>query len=284
MGTTIQSAGTKSAFWDAFDDVEVFVAAVLGEIAQMQADRIRIRTKGPKAAMTGETFERSIMAIWSVAFGGMQWRTVGKLTGLPFGTLYALFARWTRLGLWNRLMLRLSVAWRVACGDSPMPSSLVIDSRSCRSAPTCGFRGIDGGKKVRGVKFHLATDKHGSPFAVDVSPANSHDTIGIRPILEQLAELGFTGGALGDLGYRGNTLDLFARSLGLSGVDAVAGGRGGKFVPAGIRWTVERTFAWASRYRRLNTIFERKADHMVAFFEIMAISILSRRLARVVTL
>jgi hypothetical protein len=46
---------------------------------------------------------------------------------------------------------------------------------------------------------------------------------------------------------------------------------------------VERSFAWLSCYRRLNTIFERtKDDHLVAFVEIAFISILSRRLNRLV--
>jgi len=43
---------------------------------------------------------------------------------------------------------------------------------------------------------------------------------------------------------------------------------------------VERSFAWRSRYRRLNTIFERAKEHLVAFVEIAFISILSRRLKR----
>ena len=38
-----------------------------------------------------------------------------------------------------------------------------------------------------------------------------------------------------------------------------------------------------SRYRRLNTIFERTKEHLVAFIEIAFISILSRRLVRLVT-
>jgi hypothetical protein len=33
---------------------------------------------------------------------------------------------------------------------------VVIDSRSGRSAPNCFDRGIDGGKKIRGVKIHVA--------------------------------------------------------------------------------------------------------------------------------
>jgi transposase len=43
---------------------------------------------------------------------------------------------------------------------------------------------------------------------------------------------------------------------------------------------MERSFAWISRYRRLNTIFERTKEHLVAFIEIAFVSILARRLKR----
>ena len=43
---------------------------------------------------------------------------------------------------------------------------------------------------------------------------------------------------------------------------------------------MERSFAWISRYRRLNTVFERTKDHLIAFIEIAFVSILSRRLKR----
>jgi hypothetical protein len=46
---------------------------------------------------------------------------------------------------------------------------------------------------------------------------------------------------------------------------------------------VERSFSWLARYRRLNIIFERTKEHLVAFIEIAFISILSRRLVRLVT-
>ena len=45
----------------------------------------------------------------------------------------------------------------------------------------------------------------------------------------------------------------------------------------------ERSFAWISNYRRLNTIFERTKEHLVAFVEIAFVSILSRRIKRLVT-
>jgi transposase len=282
MGTAFNPAKTSPASWDAFSDVDAFVDAVLAELAAMAADGTRPTRTGPKPPLAGAALRKATMAIWCVAFCGMQWRAIGQLCDIPFNTLYTLFARWTRLGLWRRLLDRLRRAWRLACGDTADPSTVVIDSRSCRSAPSCFTRGIDGGKKIRGVKIQVAVDKHGIPLAIDVAPANTHDTKGIVPVLRELAGQGFRGPALSDLGYRGKRLAKIAEALGIT-VKPVARGRDGKFLPAGICWVVERSFAWLSRYRRLNTIFERTKEHLVAFIEIAFVSILSRRLKRLAT-
>jgi transposase len=158
---------------------------------------------------------------------------------------------------------------------------VVIDSRSCRSAPSCFERGIDGGKKIGGVKIQIAVEKYGIPIAIDISPANRHDTKAIVPVLRELADRGFQGPALGDLGYRGKRLAEAGQALGIT-VEAIARGRDGRFIPVGICWVVERSFAWLSRYRRLNTIVERSKDHLIAFVEIAFISILARRLKRLI--
>jgi hypothetical protein len=222
--------------------------------------------------LTGAALRKAIIAIWCVAFCGMQWRATGQRCDIPFGTLYTLFARWTRLSLWRRLLNRLILAWRQACGDKPVPSAVIIDSRSCRSAPSCFDHGFDGGKKIKGIKIHLAVDKYGFLLAINVSPANRHDSRGIVPVLHQLAGRGFKGTALGDLSYRGQRLPEAGKALGIT-VEPSAGGHSGTFIPEGVRWVVERSLAWISRYRRLNTIFERTEDHLVAFIEIAFISI-----------
>ena len=98
-------------------------------------------------------------------------------------------------------------------------------------------------------------------------------------MLRELSGKGFRGSALGDLGYRGKRLAKAGQKLGIT-VKAVARGRDGKFLPTGICWVVERSFAWISRYRRLNTIFDRMKEHLIAFVEIAFVSILSRRLKR----
>ena len=101
-------------------------------------------------------------------------------------------------------------------------------------------------------------------------------------MLHQLAGGGFKGTALGDLSYRGERLSKAGEALGIT-IQPSAGGHGGSFIPEGIRWVVERSLGWMSRYRRLNTIFERTEEHLVAFIEIAFVSILSRRLARLTT-
>jgi hypothetical protein len=123
---------------------------------------------------------------------------------------------------------------------------------------------------------------YGFPLAIKVSPANRHDSKGIVPVLHQLAGRGFKGTALGDLSYCGQRLSKAGKALGIT-IQPSAGGHGGSFIPEGIRWVVERSLAWISRYRRLNTIFERTEGHLTAFIEIAFVSILSRRLARLTT-
>src|SRR3954451_18708699 len=161
MGTAVRPAKTSPAPWDAFADVEAFVDAVLAELKAMAEDGSRPVRSGPKPPLAGATLRKAVMAIWCVCFCGMQWRAIGLLCDIPFSTLYGLFARWSRLGLWRRLLARLRRTWRRACADAPEPSAVVIDSRSCRSAPSCFARGVDGGKKIRGVKIQMAVDKYG---------------------------------------------------------------------------------------------------------------------------
>ncbi len=189
MGTATRPAKTFPGSWDAFADVDVFVDEVLAELAAMAKAGARPVQSGPKPPLAGAALRKAVMAIWCVCFCGMQWRAIGLLCDIPFGTLYGLFARWTRLGLWRRLLDRLRRNWRLACGDAPEPSAVVVDSRSCRSAPSC----FDGGKKIRGVKIHIAVDKYGIPLAIDVSPANRHDTKAIVPVLRSLADGVFRG-------------------------------------------------------------------------------------------
>ena len=102
-GHRLHPRQTSLASWDAFSDVDAFVDAVLAELAAMVADGTRSTRSGPKSPLTGAALRKAIMALWCVCFCGMQWRAIGQLCDIPFGTLYTLFARWT--GLWRRLLI-----------------------------------------------------------------------------------------------------------------------------------------------------------------------------------
>jgi hypothetical protein len=162
----LRPRGMHSPMSDAFD-------AVLAELVAMAADSTRRTRSGPKPPLTGAALRKAIMAIWCVCFCGMQWRAISLPCDIQFGTLYTLFARWIRL--WRRLLNHLILAWRQACDDKPAPSAVIIDSRSCRSASTCFDRGFDGGKKIKGIKIHLAIGGHPT-----VPPLPHHRAYGSR--------------------------------------------------------------------------------------------------------
>jgi transposase len=262
--------------WNILADIEVFIFAVEAELEAMDRERIGVHRRGRKPDLTLR--RRLIGLIWMLTFGGMQWRIAGCLSGIPFTTLHSAFARWTRLGLWRRLGQRLAFDWRLACGDEVLPSAVVVDSRSLRSAPSAWARGLDGGKLVKGIKVFLVSDKHGSLLDVELRPANTDDRAGILPTLPRLAALGFEGDLLGDSSFKGAPFAAAALEHDIHVSVSPGSTRDGRFLPHGIRWVVERLFAWMSRYRRLNIVYDRKPELFAAHIWIAMISIISRRL------
>src|ERR687890_424333 len=262
--------------WDTLADIEVFVFAVEAELEAMDRERIGVHRRGRKPDLTLR--RRLIGLIWTVTFGGMQWRVAGWVSGIPFTTLHSTFARWSRLGLWRRLGRRLALDWRLARGDEVLPSAVVADSRSLRSAPTAWARGIDGGKLAKGLKLCVVCDKHGSLLDLELHPANTDDRAGVLPTLPRLAALGFEGDLLGDAGFKGAPFAEAALEHDIHGSVSPGGTRAGRFLPLGIRWVVERLFAWMSRYRRLNIVYDRAPELFAAHIWIAMISIISRRL------
>jgi transposase len=155
---------------------------------------------------------------------------------------------------------------------------VVVDSRSLRSSPSAWARGFEGGKLVKGIKLLGASDKHGSLLDLELHPANTDDRAGILPTLPRLAALGFEGDLLGDGGFKGARFAAAALEHDIHVSVSPGGTREGRFLPSGIRWVVERLFAWLSRYRRLNIVYDRAPDLLAAHIWIAMISILSRRL------
>src|SRR3954447_10456066 len=76
--------------WDALADIEVFVFAVEAEREAMNRERVGVHCRGRKPDLTLR--RRLIGLIWTLTFGGLQWRTAGWLSGVPFTTPHSTFA------------------------------------------------------------------------------------------------------------------------------------------------------------------------------------------------
>ena len=101
-------------------------------------------------------------------------------------TVYDIFSRWAKTGVWQRIHDALRDLVRVRAGRQPLPTAAVIDSQTVRGAdtvPTTATAGCDAGKKTKGRKRHIATDTLGLLLAVVVTSAGIQDRDGAHRLL-----------------------------------------------------------------------------------------------------
>ncbi len=109
-------------------------------------------------------------------------------------------------------------------------------------------------KCVKGRKCHLLVDTLGLRIATYVvTPADVHDTVGVRKLLGGLAFfIPLLKKIWADAAYRGKELAEWCQQQGdgwdLEIVERAPGTRGFSIQPR--RWIVERSFAWLTRHRQ----------------------------------
>src|SRR3712207_4877287 len=64
--------------WNTLADIEVFVFAVEAELEAMDRERVGVHRRGRKPDLALR--RRLIGLIWTLSFGGMQWRIAGWLS------------------------------------------------------------------------------------------------------------------------------------------------------------------------------------------------------------
>jgi transposase len=74
-------------------------------------------------------------AIFSVVRGGIAWRQL-PADFPPAMTVYDLFRRWARSGVWTRVHDGLRDLVRVHAGRDPLPTAAIIDSQTVRGGDT----------------------------------------------------------------------------------------------------------------------------------------------------
>jgi len=161
------------------------------------------------------------------------------------------------------------------------PTAVIYDGRTLQSTPESGARaGYDGYKRKRGSKVHAAVDTLGHLLALKVTPANEQERAQVKDLTQEVQKA--TGEnvevAYVDQGYTGAEPAEHAAQQGvhLVVVKLEEAKRGFVLLPK--RWVVERSFAWASRFRRLARDYERlpaslAALHWLAFITLMLHSI-----------
>lgn len=190
----------------------------------------------------------------------------------PWEAVYQQAQRWLRAGCFEALVDDLRALLRMADGRVAEPTAVVIDSKTLRSTPESGARaGYDGAKRKKGSKLHMAVDTLGNVLAAHVTPASADDraeveriAADVQAVTDEHVEVAYV-----DQGYTGSRAADAAASHGiqLEVVKLAEAKRGFVLLPR--RWVVERTFAWASRFRRLVRDYERLPQttanlHMVA--------------------
>jgi len=204
--------------------------------------------------------------------GGLQWRLMPHDLS-PWPAVYQQTRRWLAAGVFEAIVHDLRALLRLAAGRASAPTAAILDSRTIQSTPERGHRaGDDGAKRKQGTKVHAAVDTLGHLLALRVTPADARDR---APVAELAAAVQAATGAtvevaLVDQGYTGETpaADAAAQGVRLEVIRHPAATRGFVLLPR--RWVVERSFAWAGRFRRLARDDERlhitlAGFHYVAF-------------------
>ena len=74
---------------------------------------------------------------------------------------------------------------RKSHGRSRATSFLIIDAQSVKNTSSARKGGYDAGKKVSGIKRHIAVDSQGLPHALFVTIANISDKAGALALFEK---------------------------------------------------------------------------------------------------
>jgi transposase len=195
----------------------------------------------------------------------------------PWRVIHQQTQRWIQAGCFEAMAHDLRAVLRMALDRRADPSARILDSRTVQSTPESGARaGFDGHKKRKGSKVHMAVDTLGHLLALAVTPANEQDCVQVGQLAEAVqAEVQEpVKVAFVDQGYTGDQPAAAAAQQGMEllVVRHHQAKRGFVLLPR--RWVVERSFAWAARFRRLARDYERLATtfagyHWLAFVTLM---------------
>lgn len=184
-----------------------------------------------------------------------------------------------RAACWSGRSKNQVGAARERQGRNACTTFLIVDAQSVKNADTAEQKGYDAGKKVSGIKRHIAVDTQGLPHAVAVTTAEVTDRAGALQALARCkAGLGQVESVLADGGYMGQPFAQAVKQLLGATVQIAKRSELHTFAVMPQRWVVERTFAWLDKCRRLWKNGERKLNTSLQFIHLAFLALLLRRL------
>ena len=206
-------------------------------------------------------------AILFLVDNGLKWRSLYVLN-IPYQLVFYYFRKWTLDGSLDGMQKELLEQARLAAGRESAPTVCIIDSQSVKNdAFVSDDVGIDGNKKVRGRKRHIAIDTQGNLLDVVVTAANEHDGIqGCSLIKDVLARYPSIELVFADGGYAGQFV-TFVENQCKKMVEIVPKAVGTGFKVIKRRWKVEQAIANLGNNRRLAKDYEK----LIASSEIMLV-------------
>jgi len=117
------------------------------------------------------------------------WRHLPCNTFPPRLTVYNIFRKFQRDGVWEAIWAELHMALRERIGGEASPSAAVLDSKPIKSAEKGAVtttRWVTPGKQVKGRKIHARVDSEGLPMQVVVHFAAIQDRDGAGLVLNKI--------------------------------------------------------------------------------------------------
>jgi transposase len=255
------------------------------DISREQFEVIRVELESAKKKTKPRVIDLYAVfcAILYVVKSGCQWRMLPH--EFPkWGTVYKYFWEWGKRpseeepSLLERALKNAVGAERIAKGHKAQTSFVIIDAQSVKNTDTAGQKGYDAGKKVSGIKRHIAVDTNGLPHAICVTTANVTDRKGaLEAFRLNKKSLSEVTNVLADSGYTGEPFAKSVKKMLGASVQVAKRHELHKFAVIPQRWVVERSFAWLEKCRRLWKNCERKLNTSLQFVNLAFLALLLRR-------
>lgn len=221
-----------------------------------------------------------INAILYLLRTGCQWEYIPK-DFPPKSTVWYYFNQWRHNGTLEDLHDRLRKQVRAEEKPYSPRTTASIDSQSVDATSGGEQRGRDNAKNVNGRKRHIVVDSMGLLLAVLVTAADVDDAAAAAELFPRLEgqPVSRVRRMFADGKYHNHALHGWVDGNAdweLEIVKRPDGAKGWVLLP--IRWTVERTFAWLVKCRRLTVDRERTVKSSEAMVRLAMIHLMLNRL------